>query len=82
MQTVTASDLKSRLGELLDLATVQPVAIERHGRVVAFLVPAQAADAPPKQGPKKRGAGLTRAHEARLVELVADGDLRPSRWRR
>jgi antitoxin (DNA-binding transcriptional repressor) of toxin-antitoxin stability system len=82
METVSATDLKLRLGELLDLATVQPVAIERHGRVVAYLVPARAGESPRRRHPKARGTGLTRAREARLVELVADGDLRPSRWRR
>lgn len=84
MQTVTASDLKQRLGEMLDLACVKRLAIERHGRVVAYLVPARAAGRGAHRGrsPAKRGEGLTRAREERLLELVAAGDLRPSRWRR
>ena len=37
MKTVPATQLKNRLGEVLERATVSPVAIERHGRIVAFL---------------------------------------------
>jgi antitoxin (DNA-binding transcriptional repressor) of toxin-antitoxin stability system len=84
MQTVTATDLKQRLGEVLDLASVKELAIERHGRVVAYLVPAQAAARRKREGPARvaRGEGLTRAREGQLLHLVAAGDLRPSRWRR
>lgn len=82
MQTFAATDLKQRLGEVLDLATVQTVAIERHGRVIAYLVPAKQPAAPRRSVRPKRGGGLTRARERRLLELVAGGDLRPSRWLR
>lgn len=83
VETVTATQLKRRLGELLDRACLQKVAVERHGRVVAYLVPARAPRAP-RARPRAGGApvGLTRAAEERVLRLVAGGDLRPSRWRR
>ena len=39
METVSATRLKNRLVEVLRRAALGPVAIERHGRVVAWLVP-------------------------------------------
>src|SRR6266496_2000696 len=42
METVKATLLKNRLGEMLARAALAPVAIERHGRIVAYLVPASA----------------------------------------
>lgn len=81
--TVSATDLKHRLGEVLDLATLGKVAIERHGRVVAFLVPAVAVPKASRAKPKKsRAPGLTRQEEDRLLGLCASEDFRPSRWRR
>ena len=81
METVSASELKNRLGAVLAKAGLSPVAIERHGRVVAYLVPA-----PPKQAKAERPgavpAGLDRQAEERLVRLAASGDLRPTRWER
>lgn len=82
MKTVTATDLKQRLGEVLDLATLQKVAIERHGQVVAYLVPAGRPGPAVRGGRRARGPGLSRAQESRLVDLFASGDLRPSRWAR
>ena len=82
MQTVTASELKQRLGELLDLASVTPLAIERHGRVVAHLVPVREPRPMRRVASHVRGAGLTRRQEERLLDLVAKDDLRPTRWRR
>lgn len=80
METVSATDLKQRLGEVLDKASLRKVAIERHGRVVAYLVPASA----PARAPRKasRTASLTRLQEERLLDLFTSADLRPSRWRR
>lgn len=40
MDKVSASDAKQRFGEVLERASAAPVAIERHGRVVAAMVPA------------------------------------------
>ena len=82
MRTVRATDLKNRLGEVLARVAFGPVAIQRHGRVVALLVP------PPAQ--KNRGSGRqagtaprwNRRAEERVVELCAGGDFRPSRWLR
>lgn len=79
MQTVHATALKNRLGEVLARAALGPVAIQRHGRVVALLVP------PPAEKPHKPAAGLPRWNrrtEARVVELCAQHDFRPSRWLR
>ncbi len=83
METVNATDLKHRLGSVLDLATLKEVAITRHGRVVAYLVPAKSRE----RGARRKTSGtappgLGRAQEERLLKLCASGDLRPSRWRR
>lgn len=81
MNTVTASHLKNRLGELLDAASWKPLAISRHGRVVAYLVPAAAEDRRPiaaRRPPPTWG----RAQEERVLELCARRDFRPSRWAR
>lgn len=82
MRSVRATDLKNRLGEVLARVAFGSVAIERHGRVVALLVP------PPAE--KRRGSGRrpaaaprwNRRAEERVVELCAGGDFRPSRWLR
>lgn len=82
MQTVHATTLKNRLGEVLARAALGPVAIQRHGRVVAWLVP------PPAEKTRKSAAGASapprwnRRTEERVVELCAQQDFRPSRWLR
>jgi antitoxin (DNA-binding transcriptional repressor) of toxin-antitoxin stability system len=83
MDTVDATELKTNLGGVLARAAVDRLAIRRHGRVVAYLVPAREVEAPRR----KRGRGpmpksLSRTDEDRLLELAASGDTRPSRWRR
>lgn len=83
METVNATRLKNRLGEVLARAALRPVAIERHGRVVALLVPPPVA----KTRPGKAGTGRSRPRwnrrvEERVIELCAHGDFRPSRWLR
>ena len=81
MYTVTATELKNRLGPILARAELEPVAVVRHGRVVAYLTPPDPAKA---KRPASRGqpGRLGRAQEERLARLAASGDLRPSRWRR
>lgn len=83
METVNATQLKNRLGEILARAVLRPVAIERHGRVVAWLVPPPAATA---RSRKTRAARprprWSRRLEERVIELCARGDYRPSRWLR
>jgi prevent-host-death family protein len=83
MDVVRATELKNRLGAVLKRAALGRVAIERHGRVVAYLVPA-----PIRPG---RTTANRRAHpekswnrldEERVLELSARGDFRPSRWLR
>ena len=80
MDTVNATELKNRLGAVLARAATAPVAIVRHGRVVAYLTPAPAPSANSRKGHKV--PALSRHEEERLVRLCASGDLRPSRWRR
>lgn len=79
METVNATELKNRLGAVLARAATAPVAIVRHGRVVAYLTPVAATPEPRR---KRQAAALARHEEARLARLCASGDLRPSRWRR
>lgn len=86
MKTVPATHLKNRLGEVLREAALGPVAIERHGKVVAWLVPPpQAVSAGGRVG-RVKGAGggeaYGRAEEERLLALCTSGDFRPSRWSR
>jgi len=81
MYRVNATELKNRLGPLLARAEIEPIAIERHGRVVAHLVPARRGRRP-RATPARLARGLSRAEEERLVRLCASGDLRPSRWMR
>lgn len=85
MDTVTATHLKRRLGEVLDAVSFRPVAVERHGRVVAYLV-SPSAVSPRKPSPSARRPDATtrwgRRDEERLVELCAARDFRPSRWAR
>lgn len=80
MYTVNATELKNRLGPVLARAALEPVAIVRHGRVVAHLVPAADAGLRRPRQSAKRSGGLSRKDEERLVSLCASGDLRPSRW--
>jgi len=81
MKTVPATELKNRLGAVLARAAFEPVAIERHGRVVALLVPPPTAKRR-AQGRAVRPPRWGRREEARVVELCAQRDFRPSRWRR
>ena len=82
METVAATEAKNRFGAVLERALRGAVAIERHGRVVAYLVPAR-----DYAGPGGAGAGpefpdrFGRAEEERLLELCASGRLDPDRWR-
>lgn len=80
MKSVPATHLKNRLGEVLREAALGPVAIERHGKVVAWLVPPRTA----ARRVKRAGGGEAygRAEEERLLALCASGDFRPSRWSR
>jgi antitoxin (DNA-binding transcriptional repressor) of toxin-antitoxin stability system len=82
MKTVNATELKRNLSGVLDLASVREVAIERHGRVVAYLVPARKEAPARRRASRFRGEGLARRSEERLLDFLATGDLRPSRWRR
>jgi antitoxin (DNA-binding transcriptional repressor) of toxin-antitoxin stability system len=81
VDSVNATLLKNRLGEVIRRAALGPVAIVRHGRVVAHLVPP-----PGLKGRIASGAARprrwTRREEERVVELCARRDFRPSRWLR
>lgn len=85
METIDATDLKTNLGAVLARAAVDKLAIRKHGRVVAYLVPARHLDSP--RGKRKRKfapmpKSLARPEEERLLQLAESGDTRPSRWRR
>jgi len=82
MNTVNATKLKNRLGEVLQQAALEPVAIERHGRIIAYLVPAPATRASSDRRPVAAVHGWNRRDEDRVTELCARGDFRPSRWLR
>lgn len=85
MDTVDATELKTNLGAVLARAAVGRLAIRKHGRVVAYLVPAREIDAPRKPRQARLApmpSSLSRAEEERLLQLAASGDIRPSRWRR
>ena len=47
MKSVAATEAKNRFGRVLEQAMQGTVAIERHGRVVAYLVPARDYAGPP-----------------------------------
>jgi len=80
---VKATELKNRLGAVLERAALGRVAIERHGRVVAYLVPASAGWKHAFPTRKARSQpGWSRLDERRVRELCAKGDFRPSRWLR
>jgi len=85
METIDATELKTNLGGVLARAAVDKLAIRRHGRVVAYLVPAREFESPRKKretGLAPMPRSLSRAEEERLLQLAASGDTRPSRWRR
>ena len=85
MRTVDATELKTNLGEVLARAASERLAVRRHGRVIAYLVPAHELEASAGKRAAKAASlpgSLSRAAEERLLRLVASGDLRPSRWRR
>ena len=90
LHTVNATQLKNRLGEVLKQAALGPVAIERHGVVVAYIVPAARKNVKDKRdagGPvnstrKPGNREWGRRKEERVADLCAQGDFRPSRWLR
>lgn len=82
MLTFPATELKNRLGEVLAHARLGPVAITRHGKVVAHLTPVREGNSAPADPARPTRRGLTRGEEERLARLCASGDLRPSRWLR
>jgi antitoxin (DNA-binding transcriptional repressor) of toxin-antitoxin stability system len=83
METVDATQLKNRLGEILKRATLGAVAIKRHGRVIAWLVPPSRMRARAQKVPPRASASRwTRRDEERVIELCVSGDYRPSRWLR
>ena len=82
VKTVDATQLKNRLGEVLEQATLGPVAIKRHGEVVAYLVPTLSTKARTPKRTAQPERRWSRRDEERAVELCAGGDFRPSRWLR
>jgi prevent-host-death family protein len=83
MKTVSATHLKNRLGEVLEQAAFGPVAVVRHGKVVAYLVPPEAPRAArARRATKRRVPSWGRREEERVLELCVRRDFRPSRWAR
>ncbi len=85
METVDATELKNNLGGVLARAVVGKLAIRKHGRVIAYLVPAREFDAKPGMRRPRLApmpTSLSRKEEGRLLDLVASGDFRLSRWKR
>lgn len=85
MQTINATQLKNRLGEVLEKATLGPVAIARHGVVVAYIVPAAAKNVKEMRAsdkPERNTLTWGRREEERVADLCARADFRPSRWLR
>jgi antitoxin (DNA-binding transcriptional repressor) of toxin-antitoxin stability system len=82
MEVVKATELKNRLGAVLERATLGRVAIERHGRVIAYLVPVPTRKLAPPNRKLRPESGWSRLDEERVLELCAKGDFRPSRWLR
>ena len=84
MRTIDASELKTNLGAVLSQAAVERLAVRKHGRIVAYLVPAHEVEAPGKRRRRldPMPKSLSRNAEERLLQLAASGDTRPSRWRR
>lgn len=72
MQTINASDAKSRFGALLDSVQKEPVAIRKRGRAVAVMVSAE--DFENMSGRRQRISSLlTQAHqEAKNNGLTAE----------
>lgn len=80
MKTVAATEAKNRFGQVLEQAMHGAVAIERHGRVVAYVVPARDYAGPSGAAtamPEHHG----RAEEERLLALCASGRLEAGLWR-
>lgn len=78
MKSVPATYLKNRLGAVLREAALGPVAVERHGRIVAWLVPPQTVELTTRPGKVDWG----REEEERVLRLCSAQDFRPSRWAR
>ena len=83
MTALHATDAKNRFGQLLEAAARGPVAIERHGRVVAYVVPPEAHREEPRSMEERvaerlRAAGAAYATifgSAGRGEARADSDL-------
>ena len=80
MKTVAATEVKNRFGAVLEQAMHGAVAIERHGRVVAYLVPARDYAGPAEAAAEFPGR-FGRAEEELLLDLCASGRLEPRLWR-
>ena len=79
MKTVAATEAKNRFGQVLEQAMHGAVAIERHGRVVAYVVPARdyAGPGAGHEMPMRYG----RAVEEGLLAFCASGRLEADLWR-
>lgn len=82
MDKVTASAAKQNFGQLLERAATAPVGIERHGKLVAALVPPQWLDQFPSLDERRRAReaqqrveqGRLMAHQRIGIELLVHKD--------
>ena len=79
MKTFDATSAKNRFGQLLEACTEAPVAIQRHGRVVAYVVGPRDFPAVPQSMEKCLASRLRAAGAiyATVFGSVARGDARP-----
>ncbi len=79
MKTFDSTTAKNRFGDLLAASTNGPVRIERHGRLVAYVVPPALFDPEPAELPERLAARLTSlgARYATLFGSLAKGAARP-----
>jgi antitoxin (DNA-binding transcriptional repressor) of toxin-antitoxin stability system len=82
MDKVTASAAKQNFGQVLERAATAPVGIERHGKLVAALVPPQWLDRDPLLDERRRARsdqqrveqGRLMAHQRIGIDLLAHKD--------
>ncbi|MGP1679505.1 MAG: type II toxin-antitoxin system Phd/YefM family antitoxin, partial [Burkholderiales bacterium] len=72
MKTFDATSAKNRFGQLIEACSHAPVAIERHGRVVAYLVAPKEFPTPPEP---MEGRLASRLREAGAVYATVFGSV-------
>ena len=68
MAEMTATDAKNRFGELLDMARAEPVAIQKSGRVAAYVLSAEQYEALIERAKEPKVRPLVEQLLARSIE--------------